>query len=378
MEPIEEKKELMRIDVNIEKMPIVFFGSKQKKRALEKKIFESGEPYEISSVTSKDGSVIKKLSIAPNAAYGLPTEFDQDIIVVVFYHLFDLNKKLGYCPQKIRVPLSDFPRIMFIKKHGRLYKDIEKSAQRISEFGIFQEKFVTVKEKNGELKIYEEKSLKLFHCGGISKEEKVTKKGKRIKKYYLDLEIPEWVRNNIENLYTTEFDIQKYFLVKGGRTRKLYRFLELIRYNKNVPISYKKLKEELWIDEKETYHLRQALKRSLSPLVKSGYLTDFKFDEGGVTVTFSSVKKRKPQTQLTFEEIARQESLVSMMLEKLGDAQSENFYHKVAQRYPEELIHKSLSLTQEVIETKGIKKSKGAVFTDILKREGEKLGIVLS
>lgn len=373
-----EKKELMRIDVNIEKMPIVFFGSKEKKRALEKKIFDAGEPYEISSVASDDGSVIKKLSIAPNTAYGLPTEFDQDIIVVVFYHLYDLNKKLGYCPRKIRIPLSDFPKIMYLRYYGRLYKDIERVAYRISEFGIYQEKFVTIKEKNGNLKIYEEKTLKLFHCNGIFKEEKVTRKGKRIKKYYLDLEIPDWVRNNIENLYTTEFDIKEYFLVKGGRTRKLYRFLEFIRYNKTVPITYEKLKQELWIDEKEKYHVRRTLKRNLTPLVKSGYLTDFKFDEDGVVVTFSSVKKRRPQMQLTFEEMARQESLVSMMLEKLGDTQSENFYRKVAQRYPEELIHKSLSLTQEVIETQKIKKSKGAVFTDILKREGEKLGVTLS
>jgi hypothetical protein len=374
----ENKKELVRIDVNIERMPIVFFGSKEKKRALEKKIFESGEPYEISSVTNEDGSIVKKLSIAPNAAHGVLTEFDQDISVVVFSHLSELNKKLGYCPRKIRIALSDFPKIMEISKGGRLYKNIERSAERISSFEIYQDKFVTVKEKNGNLKIYEKTSLKLFHFNGIYKEEKETRKGKRIKKYYLDLDTPDWVRNNIENFYTTEFDVKKYFMLKKGRTKRLYRILEFIRYEKTKFIPYEKLQKELWIDEKEMYHLRQALKRSFEPLVKSGYLTDFKFDEYSVTVTFSSVKKRKLQAQLTFEEMARQESLVSMMLEKLGDAQSENFYRKVTQRYPEELIHKCLSLTQEVIETQKIKKSRGAVFTDILKREGEKLGFVLS
>ena len=378
MEPITEKKELMRIDVNIEKMPIVFFGSKQKKRALEKKIFETGEPYEISSVTSEDGSIVKKLSIAPNAAHGVLTEFDQDISVVVFSHLSELNKKLGYCPRKIRIALSDFPKIMEISKGGRLYKDIERSAERISSFEIYQDKFVIVKEKNGNLKIYEKTSLKLFHFNGIYKEEKETRKGKRIKKYYLDLDTPDWVRNNIENFYTTEFDVKKYFMLKRGRAKRLYRILEFIRYEKTKFIPYEKLKKDLWIDEKETYHLRQALKRSFEPLLKSGYLTGFEFKEGEVMVTFSSVKKRKPQMQLTFDEMARQESLVSMILEKLGDTQSENFYRKAAQKYPEELIHKCLSLTQEVIETQKIKKSKGAVFTDILKREGEKLGLVLS
>ena len=378
MEFTEEKKELMRIDVNVEKMPIIFFGSEKKKRALEKKIFESGEPYVISRVSSEDGSIIKELSIAPNAAYGLLTEFDQDIGVVVFYQVSELNKKIGYCPRKIRIPLSDFPKIMEISKKGRLYKDIERSAERTSNFEILQNKYITVKEKGGTLKIYDKRSLKLFHFNGIYKEEKTTKKGKKIKKYYLEVEIPDWIRNNIENFYTTEFDVKKYFMLKGGRARRLQRFLDFIRYTKTVPISYEKLKEELWIDEKEIYHLRQALKRSFTPLVKSGFLTDFKFDESSVAVTFSSIKKSRPQIQLTFEEIARRESLVSMMLEKLGDIKSKNFYYKVAQKCPEELIYKCLSLTQEVIETQKIKKSKGAVFTDILKRECEKMGIALS
>ncbi len=371
----ENNKELMRIDVNIEKMPIIFFGAKEKKGALEKKIFESGERYEMSSVTNEDGSVVKKLSIAPNAVYGVLTEFDQDISVVVFSHLSGLNKKLGHCPRKIRIALSDFPKIMEISKGGRLYKNIEKSAERISSFEIYQDKFVTVKEKNGNLKIYEKTSLKLFHFNGIYKEEKETRKGKRIKKYYLDLDTPDWVRNNIENFYTTEFDIKKYFMLKRGRTKKLYRILEFIRYEKTKFIPYEKLQKELWIEAKEEFHIKEALKRSFEPLVKSGYLTDFKFDECKVIVTFSSVKKRKLQAQLTFEEMTQQKSLTSIMLEKLGDTQSENFYRKVAQRYPEELIYKCLSLTQEVIETQKIKKSKGAVFTDILKREGEKIGV---
>jgi hypothetical protein len=374
MEPIEEKKELMRIDVNIEKMPIVFFGSEKKKRALEKKIFESGKPHVISSVV--EGDVIKTLKINPSAL-GLLTEFDQDVSVVVFSQVYELSKKLGFCPQKIRIALSDFPKIMEIKKHGRLYKDIEYSAQRISDFGIYQDKFITIKEKGGTLKIYDERSLKLFHFNEIYKEEKTTKRGKKIKKYYLEVEIPDWIRNNIENFYTTEFDVKKYFMLKG-RSKKLYRILEFIRYEKIRFIPYEKLKTELWIDAKGEFHVREALRRCFSSLIKSGYLTDFKFDESEVVVTFSSVKKRKPQTQLTFDEIARRESLVSIMLERLGDIKSKSFYYKVAQKCPEELIYKCLSLTQEVIETQGIKKSKGAVFTDILKRESEKIGIALS
>ncbi|MDP2911304.1 MAG: hypothetical protein Q8N76_03100, partial [Candidatus Omnitrophota bacterium] len=79
--------------------------------------------------------------------------------VVVFYQVSELNKKLGYCPRKIRVAFSDFPKIMGIKYHGRLYKDIERSAERTSSFEIYQDKYVTVKEKGGTLKIYDKRNL---------------------------------------------------------------------------------------------------------------------------------------------------------------------------------------------------------------------------
>lgn len=373
---IESKKDLMRIDVNIEKMPIVFFGSKEKRESLERQIFKSKEPYEISSII--EGNTIKTLKINPSAL-GLPTEFDQDISVVVFYQFYDFFRKAGYCPRKLKIALSDFPKIMFLSKKGRLYKDIERSARRVSDCGIYQDKFVTVKEKTGKLKIYEQRSLKLFHSNGIYKETKETPNGKKIKKYYLDIELPEWVANNIEKFYTTEFDIRKYFMLKGGRTKKLYRLLELIRYETAKFIPYEKLRRELWIDEKEKFHIRRTLKRNLSPLIKSGYLKDFLFNNNGVIVTFSSIKKkRRLERQLTLEETINEQSLTLEMLEKLGDEQSKNFYRKIARMVPEELIYKCLSLAREVYENSQIKKSKGAIFTDVLKRECQKIGVALS
>lgn len=379
MGPIAEKKGLIRVDVNIEKMPVFFFGSTAKKKALEKQIFESRQPYVISSVTNDDGSVVKKLSIAPSAVYGLPTEFDQDVIVVVLFCLYDLSKKTGSCPRTLRVPLSSFPKIMDIAKHGRLYKDIEKSAARISGFDIFQEDFVKIKDKNGTLKIYDKKSLKLLHFSGIYKETKETKKGKKVKKYYLDLELPEWLINNINNFYTTEFDVRKYFEVKGGRARKLNRYLDLIRYKKSVFVYFETIVRELWITEKDNFHRNRTIKRTLTALVKSGFLKSFMFDDYGVTVTFSYVKKKRNQLlQLTFEEQARQESLVSEILEKLGDKRSENWYRKVVKKCPDDLVYKCLSLTRETVETGGVKKTKGAIFTDILKRECVKFGIDIS
>lgn len=374
-----QKKDLIRIDVNIEKMPVFFFGNKEKKQALEKQIFSSGAPYEILSIHDTEKNTAKKLSISPSAAYGLLTEFDQDVSVVVYQNVFDFYKNAGYCPREVRIPLSDFPKIMERNKDGRLYKNIKESAKRISEFTIYQENCITVKEKKGTLQIFKEKVLKLFFLKEVYKEEKTTKRGKKIRKFYLDIQIPDWIRNNIDNFYTTEFDIKKYFMIRGGRTRKLYRILELIRYEKTKFLPYEKLQKDLWIDEKEQYHLRQAIKRAITPLVKSGYLQNFGFNDTGILVTFSSLKnKRKQEHQLTLEEMAIAESLSTEMTEKLQDTSSKKFYMKVAKKVPEEIIYKCLSLTREIIETGQIKKSKGAVFTDILKKECQKLQIALS
>jgi predicted transcriptional regulator len=73
----------------------------------------------------------------------------------------------------------------------------------------------------------------------------------------------------------------------------------------------------------------------------------------------------------------KKEGLVQQLASDLNDEKSIPFFRSLVSKFTdhEDTIYKCLSLTRETQELAGIKKSRGAVFTDHIKREAEKLGI---
>ncbi len=60
--------------------------------------------------------------------------------------------------------------------------------------------------------------------------------------------------------------------------------------------------------------------------------------------------------------------LISQMEEKLQDNHSRVFYKKIAEQYPSEIIYQALSITKDMDLQGGIKKSKAAFFTGLIKK----------
>ena len=73
----------------------------------------------------------------------------------------------------------------------------------------------------------------------------------------------------------------------------------------------------------------------------------------------------------------KREGLVQQLASELNDDKSIPFFRSLVSKFTnhEDTIYKCLSLTRETQEMAGIKTSRGAVFTDHIKREAEKLGI---
>lgn len=78
------------------------------------------------------------------------------------------------------------------------------------------------------------------------------------------------------------------------------------------------------------------------------------------------------------KESYKTEALVLQMLDVLGDAHSKNFYRLVAEQCPSQMIYTALSEVKDNAHRGKIKKSKGAFFTDLIKRNAQKEGIKLS
>ena len=371
-------KELIWVDKNLEGLPIFYFGKHAEDVMLElvkkKQLIQT-------KLKTPDGE--KFFILNPSANYGLLQGFDQDVYVAVIKIFNDWAKKLGYCPDKITVPIKELCSIQRISKSGRSFRDITLSLEKFDATSFAAGNTILVRTKNRTDEYFNKKSYSIFKVDfkrkkSIYIDKNTGEKKTIIKEYTATITLDEWLRNNIENGFTTDIDANFYFNeIRGGRTRKLYQTLNFIRYTSPVFIPYEKLKESLSIVSKEMFHTKRDIERAAEPLIKREFLTKIEFNESNVGFFFKQIKKKKIVSPKSAEELAAEKSLVMDMLEVLGDIKSERFYFKVARLVPKEIIYKCLSLVREVTEISQVKKSKGAVFVDILKRECLQKGIKL-
>jgi len=364
-------KELVWVDKNFERLPIFYFGKDEKKilhEIIEKKNFIQ--------VKEKIANGEKFFILNPSANYGLLKGFDQDVYMAIIKIFNHWAKKLGYCPKTLNVLFGELCSIMKITKKGKNFRDIESSLVKFDNTSFATGKTVYIRGRNRIDQYYNKESCFIFRVKIERKESTYTDKNTGEKKTYIKklvatITLDDWLKNNIENGYTTDIDTEYYFnAIKGGRTRCLYKTLNYIRYQSPVFVPYEKLIEKLTIESKELFHIKRDIKRAVESLIESGFLTKIEFNESNVAFYFKQIKKKKiERPQLDEETISKQKALVMDMLEALGDIKSEKFYFKVAQLVPDELIYKCLSLVREVLETSQIKKSRGAIFVDILKKE---------
>ena len=371
-------KELVWVDKNLEGLPIFYFGKHAEDVLLElvkkKRLIQT-------KLKTPDGE--KFFILNPSANYGLLQGFDQDVYVAVIKIFNDWTKKVGYCPNKITVPIKELCSIQRISKSGRSFKDITLSLEKFDATSFAAGNTILVRTKNRTDEYFNKKSYSIFKVDfkrkkSIYIDKNTGEKKTIIKEYTATITLDEWLRNNIENGFTTDIDANFYFNeIRGGRTRKLYQTLNFICYTSPVFIPYEKLIQNLSIVSKEMFHIKEDIKRAAGLLIKRGFLTKIEFNESNVGFFFNRIKKKKIMLPKSAEELAVEKNLVMDMLEVLGDVKSERFYFKVARLVSKEVIYKCLSLVREVTETSQVKKSKGAVFVDILKRECRQRGIKL-
>ena len=273
---------------------------------------------------------------------------------------------------------------MKITKKGKNFRDIESSLVKFDNTSFATGKTIYIRSGNRIDEYYNKESCFIFRIKIERKESTYADKNTGEKKTYIKklvatITLDNWLKNNIENGYTTDIDTNFYFNeIKGGRTRCLYKTLNYIRYQNPVFVPYDKLIEKLTIESKELFHIKRDIKRAAEPLIESEFLTKIEFNESNVAFYFKQVKKKKTgKPQLDEETNNKQKALVMDMIEALGDMRSEKFYLKVARVVSDELIYKCLSLVKEVTETSSVKKSRGAIFVDILKKECQQRNLKL-
>jgi hypothetical protein len=192
------------------------------------------------------------------------------------------------------------------------------------------------------------------------------------------------------SLFDTEFDSRFFHSLKPTEQR-LSIYLSKVLRNKNVfKRDLMKLAEQLPLTTKLKKKAKQQLKLAAGRLVEKNFklLGRFDFEKSkngsGENMVFY---RRNPLTERSGKGSASrskepkplsiQNLLIQDILAICGDEASIPFYRKVAALMPKELIFQTISEVKEVRDLGVIQKSKGALFTKLIKEKAQKIGVEL-
>lgn len=189
-------------------------------------------------------------------------------------------------------------------------------------------------------------------------------------------------------LLTANFD-SKFFHNLTPIEQRLALYLSKIFRSQNIhKRELLKLAQQIPIAAQQKKHIKQEIKKACTNLIKKGFglLQSFEFKMGSEGEELVIFKRNgspllpynglKPKRK-TDEEKAEIELLTADILAVCGDNKSANFYKKVAGLVPRNMIYRVLSEVKEVRDLGTIKKSKGAIFTNLIKKYATEKGIEL-
>jgi ribosomal protein L27 len=153
----------------------------------------------------------------------------------------------------------------------------------------------------------------------------------------------------------------------------------------------KEFARQIPIHAKETKHIKEQLKKSCAGLVKKGFkhLDSFDFERDSSRKSEYIIFKRKGESPFLLKKQALESQvkyrkpdyevdvLVEDILEICQDQKSVQFYKKIARLLPKDFIYRALSEVKEIRDLGEVKKSKGAIFTSLIKKYASQQGINL-
>ncbi|MDP8213247.1 MAG: replication initiator protein A [Candidatus Zapsychrus exili] len=370
-----EKKFKTRMEVNLEKIPFISFFNYKNKKKIEETMRSSKGGIQVYSQDLPDGSK-RSIKLDVSMSYGLPVSEDQDVWTVVSHKISEYCFEKQVCPETIEINMNCFAKMMKKQITGPFYTNLENSLHRLAGVTLYHNQFMQKKENNSKsnLEYDAQKGIKIINSVAVLK---IKKNGKRIQNV-VRIELPAWIRQNYENFYTSYIDIDLYFRLKPGRTRRLFKLLDVYRYNQEYFIDYNRCDSILFLrDLKHRSKRNEKLKLALNELKRFNYVKDFIFEEYGIKVFFSTIKKAYNKSLMLKLTEADNET-VDFLMTHFKEPESKAMFRNIVREYlPESIVH-CLDLTDESIKYEGVKKTKGAIFMYHINKYGRKKQAVLS
>ncbi|MHC1743974.1 MAG: hypothetical protein AB9873_13210 [Syntrophobacteraceae bacterium] len=196
------------------------------------------------------------------------------------------------------------------------------------------------------------------------------------------------------SLLATEFDSAFFHSLKPTEQRLALYLSKMLRNQDVHKRDIVKLAEQLPLTTNLKKKIKQQLKLASQGLIDKGFklLNRFDFEKSlrgkNENIVFfrqgnlSAGRERGVRPQSTTCERERnpielQECLVADILEVCGDPESTFFYRKIARVMPKDAVYQAIAEVKEVCDLGTIKKSKGALFTKLIKEKAQKMNLNL-
>ena len=189
------------------------------------------------------------------------------------------------------------------------------------------------------------------------------------------------------SLMVTEFDSQFFHALKPTEQRLVLYLSKMLRNQAVHKRDVMKLAEQLPLTTKVRKKAKQQIKLAAQGLIDNDFKLLERFDfeansnNDGENIIF--YRKGKPPVSARPQTESRkiqnpphaQELLVEDIMEVCGDKKSLDFYKLVAKYMPEQQIYQTISEVKEIRDLGEVKKSKGAIFTKLIKDKANLLNI---
>jgi len=312
-------------------------------------------------------------------AYGLPVGGDQDIYMVIM----QTWKEQGFKDKIIAIgSIYRMLKKMGLTTNIRSYKRFKQALDRLTGLYITAENAFWDKKgrcylsKRG-FRIFEEYQLL----------EKYSKTDDTLSLPFGYIRASEFFYQSIKGGYLKDLDFRFYLSLPTPLSKKLYRYLDKKRYLGDTFIMelYKFAKKMgLLIGGSDKYYpskVKQVLNPALIELKNKGFLKSYAYQPASdgkntnLVFSFNQLPAKKHSERLTDD--PQIEYLTEQILEVCQDRHSLPFYQKIAQLLPESTIHRALSETKMYLRSGEVRKSPGALFTSLVKKYAQDLGVEL-
>jgi len=180
------------------------------------------------------------------------------------------------------------------------------------------------------------------------------------------------------SLLTADFDSRFFHSLTPIEQRLALYLSKVLKTKKTYSREMLKLAEQIPIQSQQAKHTKQELKKACNGLIEKKFklLDRYEFKKASDNQTelivfyrqgAPAVRQLKTPTKHP-KETFQIDCLVEDILEVCQDEGSINFYKKVARLMPTQTIYRAISEVKETSALDGVKKSKGSIFTHLIKK----------